>query len=194
VYMRSLKILAVLSLGVWALFTTANPASLVAQSGSGRIDLLDDCDPRIAGGWNTATDLTQCVQEEGAVTRTEFNDFRFSPLSLSVVGHPSWTIAPTFATAEPDERLRVRNAGGRGHTFTEVAAFGGGFLGNPPGSAPINQGLTIAEECRDAVDDVIPPGGRITVSGLGLGNHKFQCCIHPWMRAVVKVQPEEATP
>jgi len=29
------------------------------------------------------------------------------------------------------------------------------------------------------------------VSGLAEGNHHFQCCIHPWMRAVIKVKRED---
>jgi hypothetical protein len=26
------------------------------------------------------------------------------------------------------------------------------------------------------------------VSGLTVGNHRFQCCNHPWMRAIIKVK------
>ena len=184
--MRSLKVLVALSVGVWIMFAVANTATLVAEPDRGaKIALLDDCDPRIGVGWNTATNSTGCVREEGSVTRAEFGAFLTSPLSLSVVGHPAWTIAPTFLTPELRKRLRVRNAGGRGHTFTEVANFGGGFV------PALNQGLTPAPECAAAAASVIAPGGRIEVTGLALGNHKFQCCIHPWMRADVKVVPEE---
>ena len=31
----------------------------------------------------------------------------------------------------------------------------------------------------------------VEVDNLTPGNHKFQCCIHPWMRAIVKVKPED---
>jgi hypothetical protein len=31
---------------------------------------------------------------------------------------------------------------------------------------------------------------RPHLGGLAEGNHRFQCCIHPWMRAIVKVKPE----
>jgi hypothetical protein len=34
----------------------------------------------------------------------------------------------------------------------------------------------------------LPPGATIRVEGLAQGLHKFQCCIHPWMRATVRVQ------
>jgi hypothetical protein len=33
----------------------------------------------------------------------------------------------------------------------------------------------------------IPGGGKSVVEGLAPGDHKFQCCIHPWMRTLVKV-------
>lgn len=148
----------------------------------------------IGAGWNTAADRTGCLRREGSVTLSEFIQLLLSPLSLSVVGHPSWTISPTYSTAEAGERIRVRNAGGRGHTFTEVENFGGGFVGVVPPNPmapPLNAGLVTAPECLEATDDVIPPGGRATVSGLAVGSHKFMCCIHPWMRAVVKVQPGE---
>ena len=147
--------------------------------------LLDDCDPRVGAGWNTATDATQCIRAEGAVTRAEFNVFLSSPFSLSVVGHPSWTIAPTYLKPEAGDRISVRNGGGRGHTFTEVADYGGGFI------APLNIGLVPAPECGTAQGTVIPPDGRVNITGLAVGNHKFQCCIHPWMRALVKMEPDD---
>jgi hypothetical protein len=183
--MRSFKIVAVLSVGMWVLFVIVNTTAVGADRGTAKIALLDNCDPRIAAGWNTAADMTQCLRKEGFVSRPEFLAFLSSPFSLSVVGHPSWTIAPTYSLADADERLRVRNAGGRGHTFTEVAEYGGGFV------AVLNMGLIPAPECAASAGSVIPPGGRGDVTGLAVGNHKFQCCIHPWMRALVKVQSEE---
>jgi len=183
--MRGLKLMSVLSLATCALFAATNPITVAAEHSTSRIELLDDCDPRVEAGWNTATDQTGCIRKEGTVTRMEFGQLLLSQLSLSVVGHPSWTISPTYSTAEPGERIRVRNEGGRGHTFTEVDDFGGGFVG------ALNQGLDTAPKCLEATGNVIAPGGRATVSRLTVGNHKFQCCIHPWMRAVVKVQPED---
>jgi plastocyanin len=75
--------------------------------------------------------------------------------------------------------VKVTNRGGRVHTFTEVAEFGGGRV------PPLNQGLVPAPECATATN--VPPGTSQEVTGLGPGNHRFQCCIHPWMRALVKV-------
>ena len=75
--------------------------------------------------------------------------------------------------------MRVTNEGGRVHTFTEVAAFGGGRV------PPLNIALSPAPECPASVNVV--PGERIQLNLLALGIHRFQCCIHPWMRAVVTV-------
>jgi plastocyanin len=184
--MRSLKVMAVVSVGVWLLFALTNTATVVADDGQGtKIELRDDCDPRIGAGWNTATNSSGCRREEGSVSRAEFGMFLSSPYSSAVIGHPSWTIAPTYLTPEPGERVRVSNDGGRGHTFTEVADYGGGFV------PALNQGLAPAPECAAATGAVIAPGDRMDVTGLALGNHKFQCCIHPWMRALVKVEPEQ---
>ena len=77
-----------------------------------------------------------------------------------------------------DPRTRPR---GRTHTFTEVANFGGGKV------PPLSKGLITAPECPGSMD--IPPGGSTTLSSLAPGNHRFQCCIHPWMRALIKVKP-----
>jgi hypothetical protein len=185
---RSLKVACFVSIAVWIAFAMTNTVTLVADGDDGtKMTLLDDCDPRIGAGWNTATDATQCIRSEGSVTRAEFGAFLASPLSLSVVGHPAWRIAPTYLKPETGDRISVRNGGGRGHTFTEVADYGGGFIPVPA----LNMGLTEAPECVAAPSTVIAPGGRITLTGLAVGNHKFQCCIHPWMRALVKVEPDE---
>ena len=81
--------------------------------------------------------------------------------------------------------MRVDNVGGRVHTLTEVAHFGGGIAPNPA----LNEGLTLAQECREANNML--PGDRAHVSGLAVGIHKFQCCFHPWMRALIKVDEND---
>ena len=51
----------------------------------------------------------------------------------------------------------------------------------------------IAEGEGQRVADMVhnaPPGAPIDIGGLSVGTHKYQCCIHPWMRAAIKVLPE----
>jgi hypothetical protein len=35
--------------------------------------------------------------------------------------------------------------------------------------------------------DFLPPGGRSSETENEAGVEKYQCCIHPWMRAEVRV-------
>lgn len=112
----------------------------------------DDCDPN--ADWGPGG----CLREEGSVTRAEFRAFTFSPLipldataSRVPVGHPSWRIAPGFLAIEQGRRLRVANTGGRGHTFTEVVDYGGGFIAGLNG-AP-TPAIAVAPECAAIATD-----------------------------------------
>jgi hypothetical protein len=145
------------------------------------VELQDDCDPRdpawaLIGG---------CTREEGDVTLEEFNAELRSPLSQAVIGHPAWQNDPTYLTIELDETVKVKNDGGRLHTFTEVAHFGGGRI------EALNLGLPPAPECLQPSTTDVAPGATLKIRYLSLGNHRFQCCIHPWMRTLIKVLPEE---
>jgi hypothetical protein len=142
-----------------------------------KVDLVDNCDPSDPG-WAA---IGGCSAEDGDVTLAEFNALLTSPLSTAVVGHPSWRIESSYSVAEAGARLRVRNFGGREHTFTEVANYGGGVV------PPLSIGLTMAPECAGAVR--IPAGQAMDLRLGGAGLHKFQCCIHPWMRAAIRVSP-----
>ncbi|MGQ0714784.1 MAG: cupredoxin domain-containing protein [Gemmatimonadaceae bacterium] len=159
--------------------------ALASQGGDGssgrrQIAIRDDCDPRDPAWAPTGG----CLLRRGDVTFAEFAAENNSPLAASVVGHQAWRNDPTYLKIEEGETVRVRNEGGRFHTFTEVAAFGGGKIPSPA----LNKGLVTAPECPGSTD--IPPGGRMQVSGLAAGNHRFQCCLHPWMRALIKVKAD----
>jgi|SRR5207237_1663257 len=184
--MRRFLIAVGVSLGVAVFIAGNSPARLQADSEHNhKVAITDDCDQ---------TDLTWgtvggCFKA-GTVTLAEFRALLSSPNSpTTVVGHPSWRIDPGLLVIEAGERLRVRNTGGRAHTFTEVANFGGGKI-PPPAGTGLNKGLIEAPECPASVD--IPPGQRgADVKGLALGLHKFQCCIHPWMRGTVRVVSDD---
>jgi hypothetical protein len=151
------------------------------SSGKKEIAIRDDCDPRDQDAWRPTGG---CFQRRGDVTLAEFNAELNPPLSASVVGHMAWRMDPTYAKLNRDDAtIRVRNEGGRIHTFTKVAQFGGGRV------PPLNKGLVMAPECGSATD--IPAGGRAQFSNLAIGNNRFQCCIHPWMRMIVKVKAHE---
>ena len=154
-------------------------AALNAHDAHGRrqVSILDDCatDPAWAptGG---------CALRGGAVTEAEFSAFLVSPLALSVVGHPAWRNEPSYLRVPQGATILVTNEGGRTHTFTPVALYGGGRV------PPLNIGLTQAPECTVSPDpNQVAPGGRLEFGNLTPGDHRFQCCIHPWMRALIKV-------
>ena len=170
---------------VWGVGTTVVRAQVRSQDG--RIDLVDNCDP------NTFPNgLCVVTAHPGDTTFAEFMALLFSPLSPTVVGHPAWRFEPSYVNARGNRgRLRVTNSGGEGHTFTEVPAFGGGFVsqlngvGGPTGTSP----LVPADQCLNN-PAVLAPGATVAIN-LAPGLHNFQCCIHPWMRAVVDVEDED---
>lgn len=162
--------------GLWAL---GGRASAQVNSNDNNIALMDNCDPTDPA-W---AGLGGCALKKGSVSLAEFLDLLFSPLSGTIpVGHPSWRNEPSYISPSAGKTVRVTNWGGRGHTFTEVADFGGGFV------PPLNGTLVPAPECDPASVIILPPGGTQQITGLGVGTHKFQCCFHPWMRAAVEVQ------
>jgi hypothetical protein len=153
--------------------------------GSRSIELVDDCDPD-----DPAWLPVGCLQKDGDVTAAEFNAFLRSPLydniaptgvepGLFLVGHPSWRNEPSHVVIRAGKELRIRNVGGRPHTFTPVAEFGGGVV------PPLNVGTQPAPECAASVR--LEPGDRTRLTAGGEGIQRFQCCFHPWMRATVRV-------
>jgi hypothetical protein len=145
------------------------------SNGNRQIRMLDDCDGSDAA-WNEVGGCTR----RGNVTVAEFDEELDSPRAAAVVGHQAWRTDPTYVVIKEGATLRIKNGGGRPHTFTEVAEFGGGLI------PPLNEGLVPSSECPASTE--VLPGGSETVSGLTVGNHRFLCCFHPWMRTLVKVQ------
>jgi hypothetical protein len=176
--MRNLRVAVFLLVTLAVFLIGLAPRTVMAKREGEKVKLVDECDP--AADWG----LNGCLREEGSVTRVEFNLFSFnttgSPLVGAVIGHPAWRMDPGYLLLPIGEDLKVINAGGRGHTFTRVVDFGGGNV------APLNSGLIPSPQCAAA--QLVAPGGRTDVTGLSAGLHKFQCCIHPWMRALVKVE------
>jgi plastocyanin len=100
---------------------------------------------------------------------------------------PAWDFEPDRVRIEKGTPLIVVDQGGEPHTFTEVAKFGGGFVGG------LNGGQAAVPECAGGFKDVavartrILQGSQLRVTGLSKGEHHFQCCIHPWMHVTVDV-------
>jgi hypothetical protein len=86
-------------------------------------------------------------------------------------------------TMQVGQMLVANNRGGETHTFTEVEEFGGGnnaFINNLVGLT------TVAPGCELAVP--LPAGASSSETENDAGVEKYQCCIHPWMRAEVRIK------
>jgi len=147
-----------------------------------QIVALDECDP---GTFNAALGPDFCRNVAlGAATK-------FADLFANVAKgtpDPGWDFEPDALRMKKGTTLVVVDQGGEPHTFTEVAQFGGGFIG------PLNAGESTVPECAGGFSNLavartrILQGSQLLVPGLLQGKHRFQCCIHPWMRTEVDVK------
>jgi hypothetical protein len=176
--LAGLAVLLGLAATVFAATTTAGGSD---NDFARKVAIEDDCNPNDPA-WNN---VGGCTQEQGDVSLAEFAGENDSPLAAAVVGHQAWRNVPSYLELRTGEALHVSNQGGRPHTFTKVAQFGGGIAPNPA----LNEGLITSPECPGSV--TLLPGESETIRGLAVGNHRFLCCFHPWMRALVKVKPHE---
>ncbi len=150
-----------------------------------RIGILDKCDPAT---FNAAFGAGTCVGG-GDVTLAEFiaeltRDQRVD----------DWVFDPDEFEVRQAQRLVLVNRGGETHTFTRVAAFGGGFVpelnalsGNPtprPECARVLRDGSL-EAQPASTNNIFVPAGATVPGPTASGGAKFQCCIHPWMRTTV---------
>ena len=142
------------------------------------ISMMDACDPTT---FNAALNDPEACVRNGGVTFQNFLD------QLAKHGSAgAWHFAPPHVEARVGQTLLAVNRGGEVHTFTEVEEFGGGIV---PILNQLSGNTTVAPECTQlAPSDFIPPGGSTTDEVEEPGVEKYQCCIHPWMRTVVRAR------
>jgi plastocyanin len=155
----------------------AQPAQLAAAGESQHVvTMMDACDPDT---FNAAIGPGTCTRSGGV----QFAKF-LEQLGLHhSIG--AWHFAPPNVRMRVGQLLVATNRGGEVHTFTEVDDFGGGIV------ADLNTltGLTtVAPECMQLTgSDFIAPGASSSEEEEEAGTEKYQCCIHPWMRAEVRI-------
>ena len=178
-----------LAVGAWTTATTDLRAQV--RSNDANISMMDNCsetDPEYGqvGGCPEGAPFPGFQSYDGDVSVAEFFALLISPLAPGdVIGHPSWRNEPSYLSVRAGRTVHVTNRGGRAHTFTKVIDFGGGFV------PVLNEQMMPAPECGE---NFVPNPGVVFV-GVGQtqtlelepGLHKFQCCIHPWMRGAVRV-------
>lgn len=162
------------------------------------VQLRDDCDPPsfnlVLTDPRKPNAPTPCIGD-GDTTFTDFIDEFTAQGSVD-----KWRFNPD--RSEADRAVNAQNRGGEFHTFTEVKQFGAGFV--PPlngGADPIAEcakrepdGTLSVDEFGDLVPaaeaaaSFVPPGVTTTATALAKGTHKFQCCIHPWMKSIITIK------
>jgi plastocyanin len=143
-----------------------------------RVTALDACD---GPSFNAVIGPGTCERGGGV----KFDDFIGQLIAMGQA--PAWRFAPESMTLANGGTIDAYNRGGEFHTFTEVAAFGGGCV--PELNAIL--GLLPVPEC--GVPGIfgttgIAPGGELEGAPLSTGTHLFECLIHPWMRTTVTVE------
>lgn len=177
---RKLTIQTVVLVVLAALTTLSLTTRTGAFQGDKKVRLLDDCDPVT---FNAVLGDGACVGNG----HTTFDEF-IAELAATQDAH-KWRNQPSQMLINVGRPTFIENTGGEDHTFTEVAEFGGGFVDQLNG---ISGNPIPAPECLNFANIVIiHPGGTeqgpTAGTDLSVGTHKFQCCIHPWMRTVVEV-------
>ena len=147
----------------------------VAEQGH-TVVLSDGCDPDT---FNAKFGDGTCIRP-GGVRLPNFIDELMRRGSAG-----AWHMAPNEVTLKIGDVLSAVNRGGETHSFTEVNEFGGGF------NQDINAILGLAEipECAQAkaTGAVLKPGESSSEVENDEGVEHYQCCIHPWMRAEVRI-------
>jgi plastocyanin len=157
----------------------AAPNALRADRGSNdrtkTVKLMDECD---RASFDANVGPGTCLRNGGM----KFDQFVSTLTRLQTV--PAWKFAPDNVNIRVGDVLASLNTGGETHSFTEVEEFGGGvvdFLNVLSGNTKV------APECRQPGANFLAPGQGTSEVEHDAGDEKYQCCIHPWMRAIVHI-------
>jgi plastocyanin len=173
--------------GVTQLLAQENPRDIASEHETVttpvQIVALDECDPKT---FNDALGPDFCHNVTLGKFTVLLDLFKKAKAGTP---DPNWDFEPDTLTVKKGTPLVVTDQGGEPHTFTEVEHFGGGFIPdlNGPGEEAV-------PECDGGFANLgvartrILQGSQQLITGLGKGEHLFQCCIHPWMRVKVEVK------
>ena len=170
---------------VWTVFAAVTLLGLTVGAGAVQGDkkfrMYDDCEPT---SFNAVLGDGVCIGNG----KTTFDEF-IEELEETQDVH-KWRNQPSQAHLNVGRPTLIENRGGETHTFTKVAAFGGGFI---PDLNALSGNPVPAPECLNFGTIVFIPAGAAEEgptagsSDLPVGLSRFQCCIHPWMRTVIEV-------
>lgn len=155
----------------------------VSQAPVAQVVALDECDPVT---FNAALGPDFCKNISLGAFTTLSDLFAEAAAGTP---DPKWDFEPDTLKIKSGTIVSIVDQGGEPHTFTEVAQFGGGFI--PDLNGP---GETTIPECNGGFANIavartrLLQGSSVKVTNLSKGQHRFQCCIHPWMRVTVEVK------
>jgi plastocyanin len=183
--MKTITILTLLA--GWAILSGGTQASAQGNGNSAdiaQVVALDECDPTT---FNAFAGPDFCKNIALGYSTTLANLLAGAEAGMP---DPGWDFEPDTLAINAGTVVSVVDQGGEPHTFTEVKAFGNGFL------PPLNPGsaTSVIPECSGGFGNVavartrILQGSTLNIAGLSKGKHLFQCCIHPWMRMEVDVK------
>src|SRR4051812_18504990 len=163
------------TLGVILAAALAACSDSVEPKANAIVSIQDQCDP---ASFNAALGAGTCTKQGN----TTFNQFNTELNSTQQVA--AWRFVPPTLSINVGQSIAATNDGGEMHTFTEVAQFGGGIV---PSLNQASGNNVEAPECAAlTAADMIMPGATFTTDAeTDAGTERYQCCIHPWMRAVV---------
>jgi plastocyanin len=126
------------------------------------------------------------VLGDGACERPSGMTFeRFGEL-LARGGAQSWRFSPERIALGDGGSVTAINRGGETHTFSRVAAFGGGCV--PPIFTALGVAPNPAADCATLPTTLIAPGETRNTGALDTGTYLYQCLIHPWQRTTINVR------
>jgi plastocyanin len=179
--LHSIGLAVVLMVGIGTLGVADEKGHANAQGRVQQVVVLDNCDPAT---FNEVGGPGTCLNVTGG-QGVPFPAF----LAALPAGHPQWLFYPATLRITRGDTVRAVNQGGEIHTFTEVEEFGGGFI--PPLNNPRED---LAPECAvghaniNVASTRLIQGSSLLVTDLHKGVHRFECCIHPWMRLEIEVK------
>jgi hypothetical protein len=194
---------------VWIRVCAAAAASVVVAAtavafadGGERFRVRDDCDPttfNLAVPSPPGAPPTCNPAFDGDTT---FQEFIANVTENQADDH--WRFQPDRTTVDRGESTTIESRAGETHTFTRVAAFGGGFislLNDLSGAGAARPECGVADTATTPPMPNPPSATNIFVTtgktldgpsggsaALPKGTTKWQCCIHPWMRSTITVR------
>jgi hypothetical protein len=186
---------------VWAYAAVAASmtltTALVAAFSSAQVfRVRDDCDPKTFNSGPPTGPGAGVLCNPDSNGGTTFARFIEELTDDQEVG--AWRFNPDHVRLDRGQGTVLESRGGEFHTFTRVAAFGGGILTNLNDLAGAGE---TRPECGSpgtlappsatnfpVPDGTIQPGPTAGSDALPRGTSKWQCCIHPWMRSEIRVR------